>query len=337
MKINFVKSLKTILPLGLGVFLFWFFFDQMDDTQLSIFQAALKNANYWWIILSVALSILAYLIRAERWKLALEPLNHKSSFANRYHSIMIGYIINLTIPRAGEASRAAMLNRSEKIPFTTSFGTIISERIVDLIFLGSISALTYLLNTQRFNLLFEQIQANVQPEGSANNKWIFISGLIALAMVGFFILKKFKLIDKIITFGKEILQGFLSILKMKKAGLYLFYSFLIWFLYVLYFIVCFCCLKETSNFQFNDLLLAFIAGSLGITFTNGGIGAFPLLVGIVIGIIGQETIPNAQVLGNALGMIIWSSQTLLVIVLGVISLILLPKNHVDNSSTTAAE
>lgn len=121
---------------------------------------------------------------------------------------------------------------------------------------------------------------------------------------------------------------------MRKFGLYFLYSFLIWGLYVVYFYVCFLSISETSTIPFNTVLLAFIAGSLGIVFTNGGIGAFPLLIGIVIGITEQNTMPNAQAIGNALGMIIWSFQTLLVILLGMTSLILLPKPYGKELSTT---
>lgn len=336
MKSLLSKFLKTILPLGIGIYLLWYFFRQMDDSQLQQFYKVIYSADYWWILLSLGLSIIAFVIRAERWKLALEPLGYQTKLKNRYHSLMIGYIMNLTIPRAGEASRSAMLYRSEKVPFSKSFGTIISERVVDLCFLGGITLFTYFLNTQNFSRLFEDIQKTFGTSEKSNFQlyiYLFLALIAAAFILLFLFVPAFK--SGIYNFIKGLFSGVFSIFKMKRAGLYLFYSSLIWLLYVIYFAICFYSIEATSHFPLSGIMLAFIAGSLGITFTNGGIGAFPLLVGIVISIAGSE-IENAKAVGNALGMIIWGSQTLLIIILGVISLLLLPKSYGKESSEQAA-
>ena len=130
--IKYVKwLLKVGLPLAFGIYLTWFFFDQMSDEAMNSFKKALREADYWIVSLSLVLGVVSYWSRAERWKYTLEPMGFQTSAWNRYHSLMIGYIVNLTIPRAGEASRALMLQRSDNVPFTKSFGTIITERIVD--------------------------------------------------------------------------------------------------------------------------------------------------------------------------------------------------------------
>lgn len=333
MKSLFIRFIKIFIPLGIGVYLFWYFFHQMQGAQMDEFYHAIYTTNYWWIFLSLVLSFIDFIIRAERWKLTLEPLGYTTKLSNRYHSLMIGYIINLTIPRAGEASRSMMLYRSEKVPFAKSFGTIISERVVDVVFLGSIAVLTYVLNVENFQLIFEEIQHTFGIQKGGNTRSYLIG--IGLLMVIIFALICFLIPGikaKINTFIKGLISGIFSVFKMKKGGLYVFYSFLIWALYILYFYVCFLSMEFTANLSFNTILLAFIAGSLGIVFTNGGIGAFPLLIGIVIGVVEKDTIPNAQTIGNALGMVIWSFQTLLVILLGVISLILLPKPHGKEAS-----
>lgn len=337
MKSLLSTSLKTLLPLGIGIYLLWYFFRQMDDNQLHQFYEAIYSADYWWIFLSLILSIMAFVIRAERWKLTLEPLGYQTKLKNRYHSVMIGYIMNLTIPRAGEASRSAMLYRSENVPFSKSFGTIISERIIDLCFLGSITVFTYFLNSENFSQLFKDIQTTFGSSGKNDIQfyiYLFLAIITAVFVLLFFFVPSFK--SKISGFIRGLFSGIFSIFKMERAGLYLFYSFLIWLLYITYFAVCFFSIKATSDFPLSGIMLAFIAGSLGITFTNGGIGAFPLLVGIVIGIVGSG-IENAKAVGNALGMIIWGSQTLLVIILGVISLLLLPKPYGKESSEQASE
>ncbi len=333
MKSLLIKIAKVTIPLSIGMYLLWFFFQQMEEDQLKEFYHAIYTANYWWIILSLILSYIAFIIRAERWKLTLEPIGYPTKFKSRYHSLMIGYIINLTIPRAGEASRSVMLLRSENVPFAKSFGTIISERIVDMVFLGSIVVITYVLNIKNFELILENIQSTFGLKEDSSFRFylylVFSLFMMMLVMLYLFV-PKFK--EKITQFILGLLSGIFSIFKMRQFGLYFFYSVLIWGLYVLYFYVCFLSIPETATISFNTVLLAFIAGSVGIVFTNGGIGAFPLLIGIVIGIVEKETITNAQAIGNALGMIIWSFQTLLVILLGVISLFILTKSYGKEAS-----
>ncbi len=245
---------------------------------------------------------------------------------------MIGYIINLTIPRAGEASRSAMLFRSEGVPFSKSFGTIIAERAVDFVMLLILSAITALIGFQDFKAIFSEIQNTFTPTSSTKDgipiKLIIEIILVVGIIVGIlFIRKKPELRKKIIDFIKDIFAGLTSILKSKNPSGYILHTFFIWVSYITYFGVCFYSLEETKDFPISGILLGFIAGSLGITFTNGGSGTFPLLVGLVVNFVMKDKTPNALAIGNAIGMIIWASQTILLIILGLISFILLPKNH----------
>ena len=164
MKSTVIKLIKTVLPLLLGFYLIWIFFTGMTEEALDYFYLAIKEANYFWIFFALSLTFIAYLSRAYRWRYALEPLGHKTSFWNRYHALMIGYLINMTIPRAGEASRAAMLYRSDGVPFSKSFGTIIAERAVDLIMLGSIAVVTLFMASDNFYQIADQIQNRFSPD-----------------------------------------------------------------------------------------------------------------------------------------------------------------------------
>jgi uncharacterized protein (TIRG00374 family) len=304
----------------------------MDEKAKEYFFFAIKKANYSWIVLSVFLSFLAFLSRAYRWKYMLEPLGYKTSLWNRYHSLMIGYIINLTIPRAGEASRSAMLFRSEGVPFSKSFGTIIAERAVDFVMLLLLATITALIGFNDFKAIFTEIQHTFTPT-TTNKSGFSIKLIIEIILaVGIlfgilFIRRKPELRKKIVQFIKDIFVGLTSILKSKNPSGYIFHTFFIWVSYLTYFGVCFYALDETKDFPISGILLGFIAGSLGIMFTNGGIGTFPLLVGLVVNFVMKDKTPNALAIGNAIGMIIWASQTILLIILGLISFILLPKNH----------
>jgi uncharacterized protein (TIRG00374 family) len=304
----------------------------MDAKAKDYFFFALKNADYTWIILSVILSFFAFLSRAYRWKYMLEPLGYKTNLWNRYHSLMIGYIINLTIPRAGEASRSAMLFRSEGVPFSKSFGTIIAERAVDFVMLLILASITAFIGFQDFKAIFSEIQNTFTPTSSKKDGLpikLIIEIILAIGLIlGILhIRKKPELRKKIIDFVKDIFAGLTSILKSKNPSGYILHTLFIWVSYITYFGVCFYSLEETKDFPISGILLGFIAGSLGIMFTNGGIGTFPLLVGLVVNFVMKDKTPNALAIGNAIGMIIWASQTILLIILGLISFILLPKNH----------
>ncbi|AEA42891.1 lysylphosphatidylglycerol synthase transmembrane domain-containing protein [Fluviicola taffensis] len=322
--------LKTVFPLVLGVYLIWFLFQSMDEEVKQYFYKALREANYFWVFLSLLLSFFALLSRAYRWKYLLEPMGYKTSFWNRYHAVVIGYIVNLTIPRAGEATRSGMLYRSDGVPFSKSFGTILAERVFDLIMLLIIAISASFIGAGDFWKIKELIEASFSssPESSSIIqliKWIVI-GLFLLGFAIVFLVKKIRL--KIIGFIKGLISGVLSVFKTKKPFSFLGHTLLIWILYIVYFGVCFLALPETSTMNSTGILLAFIAGSLGISLTNGGIGVFPLVVGLVVEYYLKDQYGSqAQGIGYALGMIIWSSQTLMIILLGLLSFYLLPKNY----------
>ena len=319
--------LKTVLQLALGVYLIWYFFTSMEPDVKVAFYKALREANYFWIFLSLLLSFVALLSRAYRWKYLLEPLGYKTPFWNRYHGIMIGYIVNLTIPRAGEASRAAMLYRSDGIPFSKSFGTILGERVFDLIMLLSVALIASIVGAGDFWKIKGLIE-NSSPESASKVeliKWI-IAGVFLVAFAVVFLVKSIR--QKVIGFIKGLFAGVLSVFKTKNPGAFIGHTLFIWILYIVYFGICFFALDETSHVPPTGMLLAFLAGSLGITLTNGGIGIFPVVVGLVIEYYLKDQYGDqAWGIGCALGAIIWSSQTLLIILLGAISFFLLPKNY----------
>jgi uncharacterized protein (TIRG00374 family) len=337
MKKIIVMLLKTVLPLAVGVYLMWYFFDSMTKEDVVAFKKAIADANYFWIFLSLGMAFLSLVIRAYRWRYVLEPLGYTTKFWHRYHALMIGYLVNFTIPRAGEASRAAMLYRSDGVPFSKSFGTIVAERAVDFVMLIGIVGITALLSYE--DLIILKDQATAQFTSKAVNsgfsiatlvKYAFILGAATLAVL-FVIKATFR--NKLINFAKEVLAGVFAILKSKNPFAYIWQSLAIWALYLAIFILPFYALEETNDMAFNAILVGFIAGSVGITFTNGGIGAFPLLVGMVVGYyLGDSLGDHASSIGKALGMLIWTSQTLLFILLGLISLLLLPKNFSEEQA-----
>ncbi len=328
-----LTGIKYVLPLAVGVYLLWHFYSAMDAPTKEVFFTGIKEANYFWIILSLLIGWGTHLLRAYRWKYLLQPVDAYPKFSHRYHALMVGYLINLVIPRAGEATRAALLYRTDKIPFAKSFGTIIGERVFDLVMLGLIFLLALFLSFDDIFRIKDLITPNSDKGDSSGVNvlgilvYLVIGGLIAFAFLWFKV-ETFR--NKFKVFFREIMSGVLSIFQSKHPFLFIIQTVLIWFFYITYFGICFYAFEATANFSLGGILIGFIAGTIGIMFTNGGIGAYPYLVGIVVSFyIGDEfsSSEEATGIGKALGMIIWTTQTMGMIVLGLISLWLLPKNY----------
>jgi glycosyltransferase 2 family protein len=325
--------LKTIFPLALGVYLINYFFKSMSEDSIDQFYKAIREANYFWIVLSLFLSWIALVSRAQRWKYVLEPLGYKTPLKNRYHALLIGYLINLTIPRAGEASRAAMLYRSDNVPFAKSFGTIVAERAIDFLMLVCIALFTAYLGGNDFDRIWDEIirkfGGKPSSESGISFKYLVFGGIGLIgSIVAYFYFTKKSFKEKLNSFISGLMGGFTSIFKSKNPGGYVLHTLVIWSCYILMFAVPFFALDATSSFPIKGIFIGFIAGSIGITFTNGGIGVYPLLVGLVISFYLKNDHPtDAEGIGNALGMLLWVSQTIMMIVLGLLSLLLLPKNY----------
>lgn len=313
----------------------------MSLPQKESFFLKIKEANYFWIFISLILSFFSHALRAHRWKYLLEPMGYKTSFWHRYHAIMVGYIMNLTIARVGEASRAGMLFKTDKVPFAKSFGTIVAERAVDVLMLGIVFIFAILLRFNDFIILKKQlIDDNFSKQSSASTffSWIIIV-MTLLFLIGVIILiRNKKLRNKIKELIIHLKDGVLSIFKSKNPLPFIFYSFCIWILYVGFFIISLYALPEiASKIPIGGMLLTFIGGTIGIIFIQGGIGAYPIIVGAILTFYAFpdshsiEPNPAAYALGN----IIWVSQTLLMIILGLISLFYFSKNYKAKSNETS--
>ena len=311
-----LKSLiKVIIPLGIGVFFIHLMLraTSLDDRRL-IFDY-IKNADLRFIMLSVLFGILSHVSRAYRWKFMLAPMGYKPRFVNTILAVLIAYLANLGIPRSGEILRATTLSSYEKIPFEKSFGTIIAERLVDLIFLLSFIFLALIL---QYDLIWQVLR----------EKQISLSSIIVAAVVTMitFICLKFLFkknhsmpINRIKTFLKGLSEGILSFKSMTNKGAFVLHTIFIWIMYVAMFYVIKWTVPEMENLGLSALLPAFVIGGLTISATNGGIGIYPFSVALMLSAFG---ISNES--GLAFGWIVWTSQTLMIIVFGSLSFFVLP-------------
>lgn len=298
----------------MGVFLTIYTYNSFTPSQLEEMKSYFKNADYTYIGIALIFGFISHAARAYRWKFMLEHMGYYSPFKNNFMAVWIAYFMNMTIPRSGEVSRALVIKKYNNVPFDKAFGSIIAERVVDFIILLAFIATAVLL---QFDVLKTFLLETIPFEKLivyAIVAFVFFSGAILL-----FMYSKSKWIQMIRVKISGLTEGVLSVWRMEKKWPFLFHTFIIWLCYVLTFYSAVFALEETSHISFKVIVAAFVIGSLAISFSNGGFGVFPV---VIAGILMLYGIPKEA--GTAFGWIIWTSQTLQIIVLGGLSFLMLP-------------
>jgi len=273
-----------------------------------------KKADYTWIILGVFLGLLSHLSRAYRWRFQLEPMGYHIKFGNSMMAVFATYLINYTIPRAGEVARASIITNYEDVPFEKGFGTIVAERIADLLVMLGIITITLFL---QFDFIYGFLIEKFNPTKIAVALVVCI--VLIILFLRFIKKSKSKTALKIRTFVNGLIEGALSIFKMKKKWAFIFHTLFIWAMYVLMFYVTSLSIEELDGISAGAILIGFISASFSIAATNGGIGSYPLAIYAAFSIFGIAEEPSI-----AFGWIMWASQTILIIIFGGLSLIYLP-------------
>ncbi|MCB9425778.1 MAG: flippase-like domain-containing protein [Flavobacteriales bacterium] len=290
-------------------------YNQFEPEQLEEIKNYFYQADYRYIVLSVLIAAVSYYSRAHRWLFSLEHMGHKVPFINSFVAVNTGYLLNLTIPRSGEVTRAGILTKTDNIPFQKGFGSIIAERIIDFLILLFITAIVIIFKIDDFISL-----SNFETSSITNAVIVGFVGLIFVAVTLFFLRKKG---GKLISFFKSktsgIAEGIQSMYKLQRKKEFIFHTLLIWISYVLMFYVTIFAFSETSTLTFDQTLTAFVTGSFAVVFTNGGFGAYPFLIAKVFL---MYQIP--ETIGTAFGWIVWASQIILILILGGFSLLMLP-------------
>lgn len=289
----------------------WYSLSKVSLEELLVYA---KNADYTWIALGMFLGLLSHLSRAYRWLFMLEPMGYKIKFGNSVMAVFATYLINYTIPRAGEVARASIITNYEGVPFEKGFGTIVAERIADLIVMLGIITITLFL---QFDFIYGFLVEKFNPIK-------ILIALFAVALLAFFFLRFIKrshskIAIKIKTFVNGLIEGALSIFKMKKKWAFIFHTLFIWSMYLLMFYVTSFAISDLDGISAGAVLIGFISASFSIAATNGGIGSYPLAIYAAFSIFGIPEDPSI-----AFGWIMWASQTLMIIICGGLSLIYLP-------------
>ena len=318
MKIKLIKFFKISLPIAIGLYLTWYFISNSTDVEKEYFVQSLSEANYGWIFCALTIAFLSHLSRAYRWKYLLETLDIKPKLSLMYHSVMIGYIINLTIPRSGELARAGYFSRYQKTKSDQVFGTIVVERVVDLIMFASIFLIAFFLQSDQ-----DKFQELRQMGDSSSNPLVLPIFLLIISVVSIIVISIKKIRDKAWNFLKGIYQGATTILKLKNKLAYILHTLFIWTAYVAMLWITAMALPDLQDININAIFACFIAGTIAIGATPGGIGLYPIMVASALT---QLYGYDGQV-AKSFGMLMWSSQTIFMVLLGVISLIAIKKEN----------
>jgi hypothetical protein len=317
------KFLKIAIFFLIGILLIWWSLHQIPTQEWAKFTTALKTTKYWIILPVFLLLGFSHFLRALRWRLIMEPLGYTPSITNTFLAVLIGYLANLAVPRLGEILKCTILSKYEKIPAEKIVGTIVAERAFDVLSLGIIFLLALVLQFNVIEAGLHQLMAQktINPSTPSNHYFLIIMlSMAAICILGiyFFRSRLQKMILSIKHIFKGIWEGIMSATKLKKHNLFFLYSFGIWFMYLIATFIGLYGTEGTAS-SFATAISCLAYASIGMILTPGGIGAYAYLMAKVLELNGID-----YTLGLANGTIQWFAQFLIIIVLGGLSLILLP-------------
>ena len=321
MKKTLVNLAKFGVSIGLGVLLVWLAVHNLTPKDINEMREAFSRSNWFWLIVGPAIGMASNLVRAERWNMLLRSIGYRAKFWNVAAAVYVMYIGNLAFPRLGEISRCGIVYTTDGIPVEKSIGTMVVERLVDVVTMLAVGVILFFLQYDLLQSFFNQYLIEpVKSKLNISDGSVLIKlGLIALLVVvfGFVFLKlKNSKLGKLIQEKvMGLLYGINSIRTVERPFLFVFYSILIWGMYFLMQYCNFKALTETAHLGLVPALAILFFGAFAFIATQGGIGAYPLVVREILLLYGISS--N---IGYAFGWISWSLQTLMVLVSGLIAL-----------------
>ena len=311
--------IKILLPISIGVFCIYFSFRNIN---FSDFTKYFYQINYSWVFLGIILGALSHLSRSYRWIFLIEPLGYKLGLANSILAVFSAYLINYTIPRAGDIARATMISKYEKIPLDKTIGTIVAERAIDVVCILIIIGIGLIIEFQKIS---EKLISLIEGQ-ELSTILIYVTTISIFVIILFLFLKKSKYYSSMLNFLSGITQGLTVVFRMEKRNSFIFHSIFIWLMYLLMFWVTSMAFIELHDFSFYQFMISFTLAALSIMLSNGGIGIYPLAVEESLGWYGVQSTT-----GLAFGWVSWLSQTMMVVIFGGLSLFILPFINRKNS------
>jgi uncharacterized protein (TIRG00374 family) len=287
-----------------------------DQNKADLLWQTWLKADKAYLILMAVVAIASHWLRAVRWKMLIEPTGHHTSTWNTFHSLMVGYLVNLGIPRGGEISRCYNLYKLENTPVETTIGTVVVERIVDVLCLFLLLAIAFLAEFKNLMTFFDALGIGRSSQAFVIPFWLWLlAGLGLLGLIVLYLLRKNEKLVKIFTGFKS---GLLGILQLKQKGLFIFYSIVIWMLYFSMTYTVMLAFEETASLGFGAVLIVFAIGAIAMALPMpGGLGSYHTL--LPLGLVMIYQLPQSE--ATAFVFVFHAWQTLVMIAGGVISLI----------------
>ncbi len=327
-------AVQYLAFLSIGFLFAWLSLRNLNEESWIQLKSSIREARLWLAAPVCLLLLLSHYLRGLRWKLLIDPLGHKVKPLNSFLTVLVGYLVNLGVPRLGEFMRCTALARYEKIPVEKLVGTVIVERLFDAICLLVVFGLTLGLQPNLYDAILNTFtKSNAEKLSEQSDSWLFYSFLliILIAVISWLIWKKIKL-KKLLHFIREttskIMSGILSIQRLNQPRAFIALTLLIWSLYLLAGFVGFLSFPKTEKYGVTEALTILSVGSIGMIISPGGIGAYAYLVLYTMQLYGLD-----YTTALAFGWTLWLVQTLVIILGGVVSFVLLPlfNRKVENS------
>lgn len=319
-KKNLQYGIGIVIAIGMMFFAF-------KDIQWADIEKGFKDANYLWIGVSMLVGILEKVIRASRWNMLLRASGYKPRLISTFCGVAVGYLANMVLPRMGEVTRCGVVYKADNIPVAQVFGTVVLERIIDVITLLLVILLALGLE---YDIFYHWLVQTFQLTPEQQHKFLLMVAVMSVVGIAFFVLlvrnwKKFnpkqKWLIKVKTFLEGLWHGLLSIRKVKNVPLFLLYTGLIWICYTLTTYCIFLALESTVHLDFKASLVVTLVGAVGMAApVQGGIGVYHYVVSqsmIAYGISTEQSLVSATLNHTA--------QALLVILAGFICMIIAMK------------
>lgn len=322
------KIISYVLPLGIGIALFYFLI--VPNLDWSELKKSFTEANPLWLLLSAIFALISHWARGVRSCMLLAPLGYKVRAYPAFLAVMVGYLTNLALPRAGEVARCGILQKMEGVPAQITFGTVVTERIIDVFILLGLVLLVLALEFGRISQIFAESWEGLFRNISVEKLYgiaLVGSGLLILGIIAIYVLRKkirVFLQSRLGGFLKGVWQGIMSFRNVQNKPLFVFYTLLIWAMYYLMSYVLFFIRPETASLNPLQALAILVMGGIGMALpVQGGIGAYNLLVGKTLE--SYRIAPNPQqniILSSTIGTFMHIVQTLVVLVFGGLAFVL---------------
>jgi glycosyltransferase 2 family protein len=340
MQKRLISLVKYIFFLGLAIFLVWWSVHKMDDKNYNEFIHSLKTANYYLVIPVFFLLTASHISRALRWKVLMKSMGYNPRFSNTFCAVMIGYLANFAVPRLGEVLKCTILGKYEKVPPDKLVGTILVERAVDMFSFLIVIIISLLTQAKVVGTYAKAVFDKYFLSGNITYSIIKISVVLMILISGFFLLQyifkkyqRIKFIQKIKSIFDGVVEGLLSVKKLKNKWPFILHSVFIWVCYVTGTYIGFSAINETAALPFLASFPVLAFGTVATIVTAGGIGLYPILLMEAMKL---YDIPESY--GSANGWLQWSAQFIIILVVGFICLLILPylnksKNEIGTIDT----